>query len=315
MSQIIDVLSEQVKTAEKLIERAKAIPKGKPSMYMIGFIDYDNEYTEPLTRETDSWEMETKEYLFSFYGDNSRQQKEFQKLITPKNQYMDFRANLLEELNQCIGYLNALIKAEKIKPEITRESTIMEPKKTPMIFISHSSKDKEFAEALVTLLEDIGFDSTNLFCSSVDGYGIGLSEDIFNTIRNLFNEHNLFVIYIHSPQYYNSPISLNEMGAAWVLKSDFCSFLTTDMDFDMMKGVVNNSTISIKVDGVDSATRLTELKNKLLLQFELRDIDSTKWERKRKAFLDKVCSINIRSTRTGSDQPATKDSLPVHKSI
>ena len=160
-----------------------------------------------------------------------------------------------------------------------------------MVFISHSSKDKDFAEALVVLLEDMGFDSSNLFCSSIDGYGIGLSEDIFDTLRSLFNEHSLYVIFIHSPRYYKSAVSLNEMGAAWVLRTDFCSFLTTDMDFSQMNGVVNSNTISIKVDGADAPARLNELKEKLIAMFSLNAMDGTKWERKRQAFLDKVLTI------------------------
>lgn len=170
--------------------------------------------------------------------------------------------------------------------------------KPPMVFISHSSKDKKFAEALVGMLEDIGFDSTNLFCSSVDGYGVGLSKDIFETLRGLFREHNLFVIFIHSPRYYTSPVSLNEMGAAWVLRSDFCSFLTTDMDFEMMKGVVNRSAISIKINAEDTSARLTELKNKLTKLFHLPQMDAIKWERKRNAFLKAVNAIDYVSDNT-----------------
>lgn len=170
--------------------------------------------------------------------------------------------------------------------------------KPPMVFISHSSKDKKFAEALVGMLEDIGFDSTNLFCSSVDGYGVGLSKDIFETLRGLFREHNLFVIFIHSPRYYTSPVSLNEMGAAWVLRSDFCSFLTTDMDFEMMKGVVNGSAISIKINAEDTSARLTELKNKLTKLFHLPQMDAIKWERKRNAFLKAVNAIDYVSDNT-----------------
>lgn len=101
----------------------------------------------------------------------------------------------------------------------------MEMKKSPMVFISHSSKDKAFVEALVELLESIGFDENNLFCSSVDGYGIGLGEDIFNTLKNLFLEHELYVLFVHSPRYYNSTISMNEMGAAWVLRANYYSLL------------------------------------------------------------------------------------------
>lgn len=172
--------------------------------------------------------------------------------------------------------------------ETNTDTLTMKPYK---VFISHSSKDKEFVEALVEMLESIGFDPSTLFCSSVDGYGIGLGKDIFETLRGLFKEFNLYVIFVHSPNYYKSPVSLNEMGAAWVLKTDFCSFLTTNMQFSEMKGVVNGSTISIKVDNEDTPARLTELKDNLLLLFGMNDIDSIKWERKRKVFLERVTSI------------------------
>ena len=101
--------------------------------------------------------------------------------------------------------------------------------KTPMVFISHSSKDIEFVEALVTLFESLGFDDKTLFCSSIPDYWIGLSKDIFASLRQLFTDHELFVIFIQSPRYYESAVSLNEMGAAWVLQTDYCSILTKDM--------------------------------------------------------------------------------------
>lgn len=186
------------------------------------------------------------------------------------------------------SYKVLMKKTENLK-EANTDTLKAKPYK---VFISHSSKDKEFVEALVEMLESIGFDPTTLFCSSVDGYGIGLSKDIFETLRGLFKDYNLYVIFVHSPNYYHSPVSLNEMGAAWVLKTDFCSMLTINMDFGGMKGVVNGSKISIKVDNADAPARLTELKDLLVSLFEFKPIDSIKWERKRQTFLNKVLSID-----------------------
>ena len=194
----------------------------------------------------------------------------------------------------CPSYQVLMMKTKDMRKAANVDSV----EKTPMVFISHSSKDKRFAEALVVMLEDIGFDSSNLFCSSVDGYGVSLSKDIFETLRGLFREHNLFVIFIHSPRYYKSPVSLNEMGAAWVLRTDFCSFLTTDMDFDLMKGVVNGNSISIKVNADDTPARLTELKDKLTQLFHLSPLDAIKWERKRNTFLKVVNAIEYKEEPT-----------------
>ncbi|MDE6208192.1 MAG: toll/interleukin-1 receptor domain-containing protein [Lachnospiraceae bacterium] len=45
------------------------------------------------------------------------------------------------------------------------------------IFISHSEKDKKYAEALVNLLTKIGVLSECIFCSSVPPYGVKISKN------------------------------------------------------------------------------------------------------------------------------------------
>lgn len=183
----------------------------------------------------------------------------------------------------------------------------MKIKKSPMVFISHSSKDKAFVEALVELLESIGFDESNLFCSSVDGYGIRLGEDIFNTLKNLFLEHELYVLFVYSPRYYNSTVSMNEMGAAWVLRANYYSLLTKDMSYNEMSGVVNSNSIAIKVDSDDAKARLTELKEKLCAAFSFKDISGVKWERKRDKFLEVVNSIDITSNDNNFSDSVDKE--------
>lgn len=160
--------------------------------------------------------------------------------------------------------------------------------KKPLVFISHSSEDKEFAEALVILLEDMGLNEETIFCSSVDGYGLSLNENIFDGLRKRFDSHDLFVIFIHSPRYYKSAISLNEMGAAWVLRTEHCSLLTCDMEFNGMKGIVNETNICIKVNASDVHARLNELYETIQSFFGLQPLTQTKWERKRNAFIEKV---------------------------
>ena len=175
------------------------------------------------------------------------------------------------------------------KPQIVKPTTVS--KKTPMVFISHSHGDEDFVKALVNLLEDIGLGAKTMFCSSVREYGIKLNGDIFETIRELFLEHELYVIFVHSPRFYSSAVSLNEMGAAWVLKTDFCSFLTNDMSYNQMKGVVNNTRISIKVDDKDAPSLLNDLYKQLTRLFVLQEMDMNKWERKRDQFITLVRNI------------------------
>ncbi len=225
------------------------------------------------------WHKEALLYLSDFYSYANPDFAKFKDLDNNHNGY-----GLRDNFKSIYGIYNLLMK------NATRQLNDKQPtkEKKTMVFISHSSKDKSFVEALVDLLENLGLTKNNLFCSSVDGYGIPLGGDIFETIRELFYEHELYVIFIHSPRYYESNVSLNEMGAAWVLKTDFCSILTKDMVFNNMTGVVNKSTLSIKVDSEDAPARLTEMKDRLVNMLGLIPIDEVKWERKRTNFLKLV---------------------------
>lgn len=189
----------------------------------------------------------------------------------------------------------------KVMKETENNSQMVKPvtnkKKTPMVFISHSHGDEDFVKALVNLLEDIGLGAKTMFCSSVREYGIKLNGDIFETIRELFLEHELYVIFVHSPRFYSSAVSLNEMGAAWVLKTDFCSFLTNDMSYNQMKGVVNNTRISIKVDDKDAPSLLNDLYKQLTRLFVLQEMDMNKWERKRDQFITLVRNIKYNEVK------------------
>lgn len=174
------------------------------------------------------------------------------------------------------------------KPRTNEKEKNM-PKKSK-IFISHSSKDKLYVEEIVSLLDDIGLSDEQIFCSSIPGYDIPLGKTIFEYLREQFLEFNLHILFIHSPNYYESPISLNEMGAAWALRNNFTSVLLPGFEFDDMKGVVNNANISIKLDNTDDEVKdkLNQLRNLLISEFELKRKADILWEKKRDQFIKRI---------------------------
>lgn len=182
-------------------------------------------------------------------------------------------------------------------------------KKKPMIFISHSSKDKSYVEHIVSLFDDMGLTDEQIFCSSIPGYDIPLGKTIFEYLLELFREYDLHIIFVHSANYYQSPVSLNEMGAAWVLKNTFTSILLPTFDFSDMKGVVNNANISIKLDNAEDEVKdkLNELYDQIVLEFGLKKKASVIWEKKRDSFISAVNAIN--TTATFSSQKANTISL------
>lgn len=173
------------------------------------------------------------------------------------------------------------------------ENLAVPERKTPKIFISHSSKDKEYVRKLVDLFESMGLDNTQVFCSSLPGYDIPIGKNIFDYLRNQFLTYELHVFFIHSKNYYQSPVSLNEMGAAWALKTEYSSLLLPGFGFDEMKGVVNNQAIAIKLDNDETEVKdkLNQLYSKLIDEFGLTRKPETIWEHKRDRFIQEVTNI------------------------
>ena len=235
-----NTIEEKVKIEETQEQKVRSLEQTYLSMSDVNSHACIDAYLE--------WHSAALLYLSTYYSESNPDFNAFKHLDNSGNGYT-LRTNF-KSINSIYKLLMEGVKNQEGHIALKNE------KKAPLVFISHSSKDKPFVVALVNLLEDMGFNKTNLFCSSVREYGIPLSGDIFGTIRELFLKHELYVIFVHSPRFYGSAVSLNEMGAAWVFKTNFCSFLTKDMSYDKMKGVVNNANISIKVDEKDAPALL-----------------------------------------------------------
>ncbi len=165
--------------------------------------------------------------------------------------------------------------------------------KAPKIFISHSTNDVAIVEKLVTMLEQIGVKQSQLFCSSIAGYGIPQGAgDLYDYIRNEMSNDNLFVIMMLSPNYYSSPVCLNEMGAAWVKQSAYQSILLPGFRYSEIKGAVNPRDMSFSLaDRENRNLVLNEFKNRIIAHLGLSDIDHSLWERFRDKFTEEVDQI------------------------
>lgn len=177
------------------------------------------------------------------------------------------------------------------------------------IFISHSSKDKKFAEALIIMLNSLGFREGEIFCSSIQGYWIKKG-NFFKVIMEQFEHNDLYVIFIQSPRFYASPISLNEMGAAWALHSEYYSFLTKDMEYDHMSAVVNNHEIACKVNEKDAKGRLNDWQEEITKYFGKEPINWSVWEDSRDAFLKKVRRLAYKKVQADKENVSKSDKLP-----
>ena len=191
------------------------------------------------------------------------------------------------------------------------QNNIMKP---PMVFISHAESDKMFANEIVTLFEFIGVKGKkNLLCTSVDGYRIPLGCDIIEYLRETFNKKNLFVIILHTHDYYTRPVCMNEMGAAWALKTKYFSVLAPDFGFGDMTGVVNSKDVAIKIGAGDCEARINQLKNELVEFFGLPQPDEDRWPHYRDTFI-KNC-LKYKCTKSEIKAEKNKNEVVTHQAI
>jgi hypothetical protein len=169
------------------------------------------------------------------------------------------------------------------------------------IFISHSSIDKQIVEQLIDLFEIIGVDNKSIFCSSFEGYGAMLGENFLDRIKNEINEEVL-MIFLLSKNYYNSTISICEMGAAWVKTKHHIPLLIPPFDYNDVKGVIP-LTQGMKVNEIE---KYNTLKKKIEQLFEIESIEFTIWERKRNNIVAKINEIIKESSKPTSTTQHTE---------
>lgn len=128
------------------------------------------------------------------------------------------------------------------------------------IFISHSSKNKNYGEALVSLLTAVGVDHDEIIFTSNDAYGIPIGQNIFNWLKSRISEKP-HVLYLLSPEYYRSIACLNEMGAAWVVENKHTIIFTPEFNLsspEFFNGAIDPREIGFYIDNHDKLVAFIE---------------------------------------------------------
>ena len=196
--------------------------------------------------------------------------------------------------NELVGALKAIEERIDYYFKKDKEDKSNLEKKEIKVFISHSSKDVEYIKEFVNLLEDIGLSEDDIVCSSIPPYCIPLNKNVYEWLVDKFQNYDLHVIYMLSNNYYESAVCLNEMGAAWAMKQEWTGILLPEFDFKDIHGCIDKNQISIKLDDTDVLTlkhRLGELKDMIIKEFDMKTMSSSRWERKRDEFLDKISGM------------------------
>lgn len=166
------------------------------------------------------------------------------------------------------------------------------------IFISHSSKNANYGQAIVDLLVAVGVNNEQIIFTSNDAFGIPTGQNIFNWLIARITEKP-HVVYLLSSEYYSSVACLNEMGAAWIVENEHTIIFTPEFkasSHEFQSGALDPREMGFKINNHDRVTGFIET---------LRDLFpiSTKAvfvSQKIREFIEKVNSFEV-----------PKQSLPV----
>ena len=132
------------------------------------------------------------------------------------------------------------------------------------IFITHSSKNKDYGNHLVELLRGVGVKENEIIFTSNVAYGIPVAKNIFNWLKTQIGEKP-FVIYLLSKEYYESVACLNEMGAAWIVENEHAAIFTPNFNLsskEFQNGALDPREIGFKINDEDRIVSFIQILSK-----------------------------------------------------
>lgn len=155
------------------------------------------------------------------------------------------------------------------------------------VFVSHAVVDARIAEAIVGLLENgIGVPGDQIFCSSLEGYGIPTGENFVGYIKGQMENPDI-VILLLTPNYFASKFCLCEMGAAWVKSHKIFPILVPPLTYDAVQGVI----ASTQVAKIDNDIKYNEIREYLAEKLELQKKNGAKWDTERRKFINSLPTL------------------------
>jgi hypothetical protein len=147
-----------------------------------------------------------------------------------------------------------------------------------MIFISHSSKDKPLADALVNLLTgEFSLGPKDIMSTSTEGVGIPLGADWEQQLKKKLLEAS-YVIFLITPEFVNSQFCSIELGAIWITNSDKILGLRLNTEIQQKITLVLEKK---QLGNIETDSGLDDLRDTLISTFTSAN-NSSKWTRLKK---------------------------------
>lgn len=155
------------------------------------------------------------------------------------------------------------------------------------IFVSHAVKDEKIAKAFVDLIlhGSLYIQIHEIYCTSADGTKIKSGDDWRKSIRDAIREVKINFLLI-TPNYKNSEVCLNEMGAAWVSDAKVIPMIIEPITYKTV-GVIQEPNQIEKLNDELSLDRIKDVIQEEL-QIDNSKLSNERWTTKKKEFLERV---------------------------
>lgn len=268
---------EKLKTLADNIQAAKLGKRGEET--------HINSHT--VIDEYQEWRTESEDLFEKYFDKSNSHYEKFISLPRVGNghvlmnyfnlQYPIFKVLIKKiESGETMKSSKKVAKAEAVK--IAEEKTI---------FISHATKDKEIMAAFLDIILQgaLSVPIDKIFCVSTDGTKIKSGADWRDTIKKSLSTAKVNFLII-TPNYKESEVCLNEMGAAWVTSATVLPLIVDPINYKTV-GVIQEP---IQIEKLLDEKSLDRIKDIVQEKLEIPPalIKSDRWTEKKKEFLSRV---------------------------
>lgn len=233
-----------------------------------------------------SWHEEATNALVGALGDHAsgvdsfRQHRNYVGPLAAYAQPYELLASRREAMANSLASLEG--HARQLRVRLSQGSVSVPIRQSRGIFVSHSSKDKDVILDFVDLILEsgCGVPHNEIFCSSSSEQGVPPGQYFVPYVREKVRESQLLIAWI-SPNFYNSPFCMCELGAAWAMLPDGLIPVLVDMSFDDLSGILQGMQAlrAVKQSDLDS------LRDEVSRKLSLAQRGTAHWQRQRDEFM------------------------------
>lgn len=208
----------------------------------------------------EKWKRDTEIAIEKIFGQHSRNLKDFNKIISAAEEYYsgmtenDFVRNCMEGLATAKAILESMISEITEYGLTSTDSELVKPapskgkKSSKRIFVSHSSADRDLAEALVDLIgEALSIPRSEILCTSVDGAKLRGGDNANDVLRAEINQVPAF-ISILTRKAVSSTYVLFELGARWGCNKHHIPLLAKSAGTEVLKAPLDKHAQKLNVE-------------------------------------------------------------------